>query len=244
MSGETIKAELEALSEVRYALLGLKEQLEETAQEAEQTVQEEAERLEAIQQERTEEFERCKEAYENCRSVTDEDGNRSPCTGEAAAKEAAKQALDEINNQIKSFTDQSESLLAKIKQLQHSADSSILEARSYLEKHIHGVLGYLRNQNIALPSTPGQDPHGPEYQRARRRFYQEGASGDFENEPAHLHGWMRQEVNRGGYYHSPSGYDVGHWIRNLNIPENYRFEFSTMNRAHGGHIANRPNLAS
>jgi hypothetical protein len=232
-SPEVIKAELESLSDFRYKLMQFSEKIDTALEKASQACRQEIERLQELCDQRRQELEDCISAYEACRSCTDDDGRPPPCSAEAAAVREAQQALMAAERCLSSFSSQSEQLMSGIKTTANSASESIDGARDDLERYIKGVLEYLRGNDIAVPLRPGEEAHGSGYRTARSRYFREGAQGDYENIPDHLRGHMRGEVDHGGYYHSPGDYDVGHYVRHINIPENFNFERRFLNRRHG-----------
>lgn len=233
-NGEQIKVELEALSELRYQLQILQEKLNDTIMKAQYAVREETNRLSSIREQKEKDIENCRTALDRCRALVDDEGRRPPCYTEMAALQRAQDALVAIQSHITSFQSQAEQNLNQLNRYRESVSTKVEDARKYLQIHIEQTLRYLKENDVAIPGTPGRDAHGSDYQRARRRWYREAR--DFENEPSHLRGWMRQEVNAGGYYSSPDGYDVGHFIRNLNIPENFRWEAAEMNRGRAARV--------
>jgi hypothetical protein len=202
----------------------------------------------------------CEASLQVCLSCVDEDGNRPSCSSEAAALqqaeadlEQAQQALDEIDAHIANFQSQMEQLINGLVSQKETLESVINTARQEVEKYINNTIQYLKANDVAIPPTPGQSSHGSEYREARRDFFERGAAGDFPNIPTHLRGWMEQEIDRGGYYRSPGGWrgyrmpdgsfqggnrrathHVGHILRNLNIPENYRWELAIDNQGRTG----------
>ncbi len=238
-SAEEIKVELEALSEFRYQLQLLQEKIDPAISKAQYAVQEETTRLDTIYEQRQRNVDACQSSLNDCMNTVDDEGRHPSCAAELSALRQAQQALQEIKTHIASFKAQAEKKLEEMTRSRQSILKSIDDSSQYLNNHIQQTLLYLKGNDIALPATTGQDSHGSAYQRARRRWYREAAAGDFENEPSHLRGWMRQEVNARGYYASPDGYDVGHYMRNLNIPENFRWEAAEMNRGRAARAMQR-----
>jgi tetratricopeptide (TPR) repeat protein len=99
--------------------------------------------------------------------------------------------------------------------------------------------------------------HGWRYQQARQTFLRGLAEDD--NQPAYVRGWIKQELNRlervgrsketgnrppGGnkrQIRGVPGLDVGHVYPDIDLPENFRLESASMNRARPG-IAKRLGL--
>ncbi len=109
----------------------------------------------------------------------------------------------------------------------------------------------LSSGNPALLSTfsaafKGMGTHGSRYATARQSFLRSLA--DDPNQPRHVRGWVRQEINRieqvkraGAEGRRPPGrasrqikgipgYDVGHRFPGLDLPENFRLEDRAINR--------------
>ncbi len=203
-----------------------------------------------------EEVDACQADLDACLACADEDGNHPNCSEPAAvlrqAQESlrrAQQALKEVNAHIANFQSQAEKTMQEVNSQKKTMVADLDTAYQALGDRIQKTIQYLKGADIAIPATPGQSAHGAEYQTARRRYYQEATDGDYVNIPTHIRGWMQQEVNRGGYYRSPYGwrgpqapdgtypdrvqppYHVGHVLRNLNIPENFRPELAIDNQA-------------
>lgn len=267
-SGEEIKVELTALSDLRYQLLKAKEYLDKPVEEARQATKRELERLKEIRAQRQAEvsscasnLSACRAALSSCLTCVEDENTRCPPCGplETAVDQAeteleqAKEALKEAEAHIANFQSQTEQILNSLISQKEGAAAAIEDARQELNDRIMKTIQYLKGNDIALPPTPGQNPHGGEYRNARNRFYEEGTAGDYPNMATDLRGWMEQEVNRGGYYRSPGAwrghrmpdgsfagrtpratYHVGHTIRNLNIPENFRWELAQDNQGRTG----------
>lgn len=97
--------------------------------------------------------------------------------------------------------------------------------------------------------TPKIGKHGYVYQKARQQFLHSRVNDP--NEPRHVRGWVQQELNRlnsrqsaleagarppGGSnrIRGVPGYDVGHRIPGIDLPDNFRLEHPSTNRARPG----------
>jgi len=104
-----------------------------------------------------------------------------------------------------------------------------------------------------IPASVGGG-HGYIYHKARQQFLYGLASDP--SQPKYVRGWIKQELNRlkqvqrakadgttppGGnkrHIHGIPGYDVGHHYPDIDLPENFRLELVSSNRARPG-IARR-----
>lgn len=239
----TIEVEVYALSDTNSALRKFSEQINETIERLQTQVQNERNRLTDLLQTAQSELGTAQAALSSCRSYVDEEGHSPPCFAEAQAVAEAASRVSAVQSQISIFEADVGKPLGDLTKRQESLNSSVEQARAYLERVIHASLLYLRGHSDEVGNVEGAGTHGSRYQQARNEFFRRGAAGELENEPGHLQGWMRQEVNQGGYYHSPAGYDVAHTTAGIDIPENFTFNYSSINR-HRPSMARRFGLPS
>lgn len=172
----------------------------------------------------------------------DEDGyyHAPDCTSyEFAVSQAVTQlqeAQAEINN-IKQWTSKvnqaTASYRAQAHRLSRIISSDIPNASAFLGKKITELQSYLGAKS-GLRSSQSEETHGYPYQKARKAFMVTSLSDP--NVGKNIKGWIKQELNRvgkSGYLRSPPGYDVGHKIPGIDLPDNFQWEHSNSNRSKG-----------
>jgi hypothetical protein len=112
-----------------------------------------------------------------------------------------------------------------------------------------GVFDTVKTVATLADLTPKFGKHGYAYQKARQQFLRSRINDP--NEPRHVRGWIQQELNRldarqsalqaglrppggGNRIRGVPGYDVGHRIPGIDLPDNFRLEDSSVNRARPG----------
>lgn len=126
----------------------------------------------------------------------------------------------------------------------------LFEAFAAISVVVTGVLGAI-SALTNLKSRFGGHSYG--FQKARQQFLHSRVTDP--NEPRFVRGWIQQELNRlearqsaqrsglrppggGNQIRGIPGYDVGHRIPGIDLPENFRLENRSVNRARPG-IARR-----
>jgi chromosome segregation ATPase len=132
------------------------------------------------------------------------------------------------------FTDNAATHLRTADQAENAAQLYALSVRKELEYRIHWLYELNRPYGDNGRSISKEGTHGYPYQKARKEFMRSSLSDP--NVGKHLKGWVTQEMNRvgkSGYWRSPVGYDVGHKKAGIDRPENFHWEYSSMNRSKG-----------
>lgn len=231
----SIEVEVYSLSDMRTSLRKLQEAADSALFSATGAICKEQERLRQIKARRDNELASAQCAYDACLACVDEDGNRPSCSAEAAAVQEGQRRVAEAQACIDQFESDVTAYRRTAAQRGDSLREATADARRYLLEHSEAGLQYLAVHPNELGNVPGAGTHGSLYGSARREWFRQGAAGElWDTEGTHLQGWMRQEVNRGGYYGSAPMMDTGHRIAGIDIPENFRWEDASINRARSG----------
>ncbi len=159
--------------------------------------------------------------------VCEFDGDRN-CNAEVAAVREAQEALEKVrrlSSRLERAVAEYDSPANRLRQI---LDGKINKAKSDLSRSFQKYQDYLSYM------TSKEGTHGYPYQKARKAFMRDSLSNPKVGKD--IKGWIRQEINRvgmSGYWRSPPGYDVGHKKAGIDRPENFQWEYSSMNRSKG-----------
>jgi hypothetical protein len=227
------KAEVEIydLSDLNTACRKLGDSVLQALDSMAQELKQELERLETVRRKRAYDVERCEQAYYNCLSYVDEDGNSPPCTAEYNELVQARKVLQEVEQQIEIFNAQSSAFQQSANTERRSIEDAVAQARRDLETHIDTLLYYLRSHPEEIDGIGGGH-HNSRYRSARRELVIRTARGEFDSDMMDfLQPQLINQIDRqSSYLRSPTGYHASHRVRGIHIPENLIWEHRAVNQ--------------